>query len=68
MTTAVKLHPKYITKPDGSPSAVILPVKEYDQLIEDMGDLAAAAERVNEASIPHAQVVRELKDDGYLSD
>ena len=68
MTTATKLHPKYITKPDGSPSAIILPVKEYDQLIEATGDLAVAAERINEPSIPHTQVVCELKDDGYLSD
>ncbi len=67
MTTATKLHPKYVTKADGTPSAVILPVKEYEQLMEDMSDLAVAAERVDEPSIPHAQVVRELKDDGYLS-
>ena len=68
MTTLETLHPKYVIDADGHQTAVILPIKEYNELIEDLGDLAAIAERVDEPTIPHAQVVKELKADGYLSD
>ena len=67
MTTLETLHPKYVTDAEGHQTAVILPIKEYNELIEDLGDLATIAERVNEPTIPHAQVVKELKTDGYLS-
>jgi len=68
MTTASRLHPKYVTDSEGHQSAVILPIEEYNELLEDLDDLATAAERVAEPSIPHDQVVKELKEDGYLPD
>ncbi len=68
MTTATKLHPQYVTDSDGHQTAVILPIKEYNGLLEDLDDLATVAERVGEPTIPHDQVVRELKEDGYLPD
>ena len=68
MTTVETLHPKYVTDSEGHQTAVILPIEEYKGLIEDIGDLAAIAERVDEPTVPHDQVVKELKADGYLSD
>ena len=68
MTTLEALHPKYVTDSEGHQTAVILPIKEYNELIEDLHDLATIAERVDESTISHAQVVKELKADGYLSD
>jgi len=68
MTTATELHPKYVTDSGGHQTAVILPIEEYNGLIEDLDDLATVAERVTEPTIPHEQVVKELKEDGYLSD
>lgn len=68
MTTLETLHPKYVTDAEGHQTAVILPIKEYNELIEDLSDLVAIAERVDEPTIPHARVVKELKADGYLSD
>jgi len=65
MTT--KLHPRYVTDAEGHQTAVILPIEEYNALLEDLDDLATVAERVAEPTIPHEQVVKELKDDGYLS-
>jgi PHD/YefM family antitoxin component YafN of YafNO toxin-antitoxin module len=65
-TTATELHPKFVTDARGKQTAVILPIEEYNELIEDLDDLAAVAERVAEPTIPHAQVVRELRSDGYL--
>ncbi|MCX6654486.1 MAG: hypothetical protein NTY03_05115 [Candidatus Bathyarchaeota archaeon] len=66
MTLARKLNPQYITDVDGMKKAVVLPIKEYEGLLEDLADLAVVAERRDEPTIPHSKVVDELKRDGYL--
>ena len=68
MRTATKLNPQYVTDPEGHRTAVILPIEEYNELLEDLDDLAAIAERNDEPTIPHERVVEELKQDGCLSD
>ena len=68
MSAVEKLHPQYVTDTAGRQTAVILPLDEYNELLEDLDDLATAAERVDEPTIPHAKVVAELREDGYLSD
>jgi len=67
MTTATALHPQFVTDVAGRQTAVILPIEEYNELLEDLEDLAVAAARADEDTIPHAQVVKELRADGYLS-
>jgi PHD/YefM family antitoxin component YafN of YafNO toxin-antitoxin module len=66
MTTVCKLHPRYVTDTKGRQTAVIIPIAEYNELLEDLDDLAAAAERADETAIAHDRVVKELKADGYL--
>jgi len=68
MTTIDQLHPRYVTDDSGNRTAVILPITEYEQLLEDLDDLAVAAERRDEPTISHAQLVSELKTDGLLQD
>jgi len=68
MQTAEKLHPQYVTDAAGQQTAVILPLSEYTELLEDLDDLAIVAERVDEPTVSHANVVAELRKDGYLSD
>jgi len=68
MQTAEKLHPQYITDTNGHQTAVILPLSEFNALLEDLEDLAVAAERVDEPTVPHEKIVAELRADGYLSD
>ena len=68
MPTAEKLHPQYIMNSAGHQTAVILPLGEYTNLLEDLDDLATAAERIAEPTVSHAKVVAELREDGYLSD
>ncbi len=68
MKTVEKLHPQYVTDSAGRQTSVILPLEEYNELLEDLNDLAVVAERVDESTVPHAKVVAELKEDGYLSD
>jgi PHD/YefM family antitoxin component YafN of YafNO toxin-antitoxin module len=56
------LNPKaeYIVK-NGKPTAVVLPISEYEELLEDLHDLAVIARRKDEPTIPLAEVKRRLK-------
>ena len=56
-----KLHPQFITNEDGNKTAVLIPVDKFEELIEDIEDLAAVAERREEKTISHKEVVDELK-------
>jgi PHD/YefM family antitoxin component YafN of YafNO toxin-antitoxin module len=42
---------KYIIDNKGKKTAIILPMKQYEQLLEDLHDLAIVAERRNEPVI-----------------
>ncbi|MCX7014752.1 MAG: hypothetical protein NTW86_19760 [Candidatus Sumerlaeota bacterium] len=64
MTIATKLHPQYVTDAEGRQTAVIIPIEEFNELLEDLDDLAALAERVEEPTIPHDQVVKEWRANG----
>lgn len=68
MISVKDLNPDYITDAKGQKRAVILPLKEYEELLEDLNDLAVAAERRDESGIAHNKVMEELKRDGYVSD
>ena len=57
---------QYLTDERGEKTAVVLPISDYEKLIEDLADLAVVAERRDEPTIPHAQFVDELKRDGLL--
>ena len=46
MTSATELHPKYVTDAKGHQTAVVLPIEEFNSLLEDLEDLAVVAERV----------------------
>ncbi len=68
MTNGPELNPRFVTDAQGQRTAVILPIEEYDQLLEDIADLTVVAQRGDEPSIPHEKLVEELKEDGHLSD
>ncbi len=57
-----RLDPKaeYLVK-NGKPTAVVLPISEYKELLEDLHDLAVIARRKDEPTIPLAEVKRRLK-------
>ena len=57
---------KYNTDDRGERTAVVLPISDYEKLLEDLEDLVVVAERRGEATIPHEQFVSELKRDGLL--
>jgi PHD/YefM family antitoxin component YafN of YafNO toxin-antitoxin module len=68
VTTKQAFHPEYITDANGHRKAVVLPIEEYESLIEDLADLAVVAERRGEPTLSHEAVMDELKRDGLLSD
>ena len=57
---------KYITNETGEKTAVILPIAQFEQLLEDIEDLATVAERRNEPTTSHADLVAELKQDDLI--
>ena len=57
---------QYLTDEAGKKTAVVLPITEYEKLLEDLDDLAAIAERREEPTIPHEQFKGELRRDGLL--
>jgi hypothetical protein len=60
MATSVQ----YITNQKGKKTAVVLPIADYEKLLEDLDDLAVIADRHDEPTIPHDQFKAELKRDG----
>ena len=57
---------KYITDEKGRKKEVILPIKNFENLLEDLEDLAIVAERRNEGTVDHEVVIKRLKKDGLL--
>jgi hypothetical protein len=57
---------QYLTDEHGERTAVVLPITDYEKLLEDLDDLATVAERREEPVIAHEQFLTELKRDGTL--
>ncbi len=54
-------HEQYITDRKGNKNAIILPIEEYNELIEDIHDLAVIAERKNQETISFEEIKKRLK-------
>lgn len=59
---------QYVTNEKGERTAVLLNLSDYEQLMEDLHDLARVAERRDEPTIPHDEFVANLRKDGILQD
>jgi hypothetical protein len=57
---------QYITDVNGERTAVILPLSEYQELLEDMHVIRVAEETRDEPRIPWEQVKAELVSEGKL--
>ncbi len=51
MIVADALHPQYLKAKDGKSSFVVLPVGEFESLIEDYNDLTVINQRRKESKI-----------------
>ena len=57
---------QYLTTQDGTKTAVVLSISEYEKLLEDLDDLAVVAERRDEPTLSHEEFKADLKRDGIL--
>ena len=56
----------YVVDRDGKRTAVILPIEQYERLLEDLHDLAVVAERREEEPISLEEMKRRLMQDDLL--
>lgn len=61
-----EMHLQYIVDDKGNRSGVLLPLADFDALMEELDDLAVLAERRGEDTLPHEQVGEQLKNEGLL--
>jgi hypothetical protein len=59
-------QPQFIIDRKGKKTGVLLPLKRYYKLLEDLHDLAAVAERRAEEPVSLSEMKRRLKKDGLL--
>lgn len=61
-----KFREHYVIDEKGQKTAVIIPVEDYEELLEDIHDLAIIAERRDESTIAFEELKKKLKKDGLL--
>ena len=61
-----RFQEQYIVDENGKKTAVVLPVDEYEELLEDLHDLAMIAERRDESTITFEELKKRLEKDGLL--
>jgi PHD/YefM family antitoxin component YafN of YafNO toxin-antitoxin module len=64
MSTPIK--EQYIIDAKGNKTAIILSIEQYEQMLEDLHDLAIVAERRTEQPVSLANMQEWLKEDGIL--
>ncbi|MDQ3022455.1 MAG: hypothetical protein M3R36_18090 [Bacteroidota bacterium] len=57
---------EYVTDEKGIKTKVIIPISVYENLLEDLHDIAIVAERKNEGYITFDTVIKGLNKDGLL--
>ena len=57
---------QYVVDAKGKKTGVILSLKHYEQMLEDLHDLAVVAERRDEQPVSLNEMKRGLKKDGIL--
>lgn len=61
-----KLHEQFIVDNSGKKIAVVLPLENYEELLEDLHDLAIIAERKDETTISFDELKKGLKKGGLI--
>ena len=57
---------QYLVNESGQKTAVVLPVEEYEELLEDIHDLVVIAERKDEPTTNFDELKKRLEADGLL--
>ena len=56
----------YITNEAGEKTAVVLPIDQFEELLEDIEDLETVVERRDESTTSHSDLLAELKQDELI--
>ena len=56
-----KAQAQFVVDPKGKRTAAILPIERYEQMVEDLHDLAVVAERRREKTVSWEEMKRRLK-------
>jgi|GEM_PF-563676 len=62
----MKIESHYLVNENGQKMAVVIPIEEYEELLEDLHDLAIVAERRDEPIVPFKELKEKLRTDGFL--
>jgi PHD/YefM family antitoxin component YafN of YafNO toxin-antitoxin module len=62
----VSFDERFVVDREGRRQAVIVPMAEYERLMEDLHDLAVVAERRDEETISLEEMKQRLREDGLL--
>ena len=63
-----RVREQFIVNQDGKKTAVVMPLRDYQRLLEDLHDLSVVAERRDEPTVPLEEVKRRLQADGLIPD
>ena len=63
-----EVRERYVVDREGRRSAVVIPIREYERLLEDIHDLAVIAERRGEPTVSFEELKSRLRADGFLPD
>jgi len=66
MTMPINLHPQYITNDNGDKVSVVITMEEFENMLEEIEDLSAIADRKDEETTSHDIFLNELRADGLL--
>lgn len=58
---------QFLIDENGKKTAALIPIEEYNELMEDLEDLAAIAEQRDDEGIPFEDVVKKLFPNGLPS-
>ncbi len=61
-----KFKPRYIIDEKGEKKSVVLSISEYNELLEDIDDLSKVAEKREEYTIPHDDLINQLRKNDFL--
>jgi len=66
MSILRKADKNYIVDDKGKKSAIIVPIEKYEELLEDIHDLAIVAERREEETVSFYELKKKLKKNGLI--
>jgi PHD/YefM family antitoxin component YafN of YafNO toxin-antitoxin module len=61
-----KIQPQYLVDEKGERTAVVIPLAEYEEMMEDLHDLAIIAERKEEPTVSLEELKKRLNASGIL--